>query len=92
MENLGFIGLGIMGLPMATNLVKKSNCPVLGFDLVEESKLKFSNVGGKIATDKMEIYKTSTIIFLCLPKNELIESVVKEIIEFGQKETVIITE
>ena len=31
MEKIGFIGLGLMGLPMAANLVR-GNYPVWGFD------------------------------------------------------------
>ena len=32
--NIGFIGLGNMGLPMARRLLEKSGCPVYGFDIV----------------------------------------------------------
>lgn len=34
MRQIGFLGLGVMGLPMAKNLVKKAGCPVLGYDVV----------------------------------------------------------
>ena len=29
---VGFLGMGVMGLPMAKNLVKKAGCEILGFD------------------------------------------------------------
>ena len=32
--NIGFIGLGNMGLPMARRLLEKSGCHVYGFDIV----------------------------------------------------------
>ena len=32
---IGFLGLGVMGLPMAKNVVKKCGCPVLGYDVAE---------------------------------------------------------
>ena len=32
---VGFLGMGVMGLPMAKNLVKKAGCEILGFDVVE---------------------------------------------------------
>ena len=30
---IGFLGLGVMGLPMAKNVVKKCGCPILGYDV-----------------------------------------------------------
>ena len=39
MKKIGFIGLGNMGEPMATNLVK-AGFDVIGFDLIEEAKKK----------------------------------------------------
>ena len=32
---VGFLGMGVMGLPMAKKLVKKAGCEILGFDVVE---------------------------------------------------------
>ncbi len=42
-KNIGWIGLGLMGLPMATNLVKKMNpdTKFYVFDVVQESIDKF---------------------------------------------------
>ena len=36
MKTIGLIGMGVMGLPMAKNVVEKSGCPVKGFDVVEK--------------------------------------------------------
>lgn len=90
MKKIGFIGMGIMGLPMAKNILKKSGCPVLGFDVVAASREKFEQAGGAATADAKEIYESCEVIFLCLPKNELVESTVKDIIAYGQKGTVII--
>lgn len=90
MKKIGFIGLGIMGLPMATNLVKKSNCEVLGFDVVETSKAKFAQAGGTAVDTTKTIFESCETIFICLPKNELVESTVKDIIANCKQGTTII--
>lgn len=89
MKNIGFIGMGIMGLPMAMNILKKSGCPVIGFDLMEASRKKFQEAGGVATENAKEIYQNCDMIFLCLPKNELVESVVKEIIVTAKTGTII---
>lgn len=90
MKKLGFMGMGIMGLPMATNLMKKSGCDVLGFDVVEAARAKFEANGGKATANADDIYANSDIIFLCLPKNELVDSMVREIIKKAKPGTVIV--
>jgi 2-hydroxy-3-oxopropionate reductase len=90
MKKVGFIGMGIMGLPMATNILKKSGCSVVGFDVVEASRIKFAEAGGFTVADIKEVYENCDVIFLCLPKNELVESAVKEIIAHGKKGTIIV--
>jgi len=90
MKKLGFVGMGIMGLPMATNILKKSGQDVLGFDVVEASRVKFAEAGGQATADATEIYKTCDVIFLCLPKNELVERVTKDIIAAAKAGTIIV--
>lgn len=90
MKKIGFIGMGIMGLPMAKNLLNKSECEVTGFDVFETARNRFVEAGGKTTETAEEIYKNSDIIFLCLPKNELVESTIKEIIEKAKKGTIIV--
>ncbi|WP_304508324.1 NAD(P)-dependent oxidoreductase [Anaerotignum sp.] len=90
MKKVGFIGMGIMGLPMAVNIFKKSGCPVIGFDVMEASRQKFAEAGGVATSEAKDIYENCEIIFLCLPKNELVESVVSEIMAQGKKGTIIV--
>ena len=33
MEMIGFVGMGVMGLPMAKNVAQKCGLPVMGYDL-----------------------------------------------------------
>lgn len=87
---LGFIGLGIMGLPMALNLSKKSGLKVLGYDIVQEKVDRFDD-GGGIGVDSLNmILDESHIIFLCLPSNELVEETIQNIIEKGNKGQIIV--
>lgn len=90
MGNIGFIGLGIMGLPMAINLVKKSGKKVIGFDVFAEKLNLFKDNGGIASNNIEEINSNCEIIFLCLPTNELVESSIQGIIDSGNKETIIV--
>lgn len=90
MKKIGFIGLGIMGLPMATNLAKKKTISIIGFDVVEDRRKTFEKSGG-IATEDIEaIIKSCDIIFLCLPTNGLVKNSIKKIIDTGRKNTIIV--
>lgn len=90
MKKIGFIGMGIMGLPMAINLVKKGNLDVIGFDVVESRRGTFEENGGK-STDNTEfIIENCNIIFLCLPTNDLVKANIEKVIQKGRKETIII--
>jgi len=88
-HTLGFIGLGVMGLPMATNILKKSGMPLLGSDVVPAALEKFKAVGGTPATNA-EIYAKCDVIFLSLPKNELVDSICNEIIDAKKEKAIIV--
>jgi 2-hydroxy-3-oxopropionate reductase len=91
MPQLGFIGLGVMGLPMAANLMQKGGpLVVTGFDVVEERRKLFAAAGGRVAGSVAEICGQCDVIFLCLPKNELVESTVEEIIRRARPGAVIV--
>ena len=64
---VGFLGMGVMGLPMAKNLVKKAGCEILGFDVVEKQREAFAAAGGTAVSDAEEIYKTCDVIMQILP-------------------------
>lgn len=91
MPKIGFIGLGIMGLPMATNLMQKGEfLHVTGFDVSEERRRLFSQAGGTPASSVREICGACGVIFLCLPKNELVESIVAEITAESPAGTIVV--
>jgi len=90
MKKIGFIGMGIMGLPMASNLVKKSKLEIVGFDILEEKRKIFKEIGGTPVDNTGEITNTCDIIFLCLPTNDLVKSSIQNIIDTKRKGTVIV--
>jgi len=73
MKKIGFIGLGNMGEPMATNLVK-AGFDVIGFDLIEEAKKKAERNGIQIAEDAVSASKNVDALISMLPASEQVES------------------
>ncbi len=68
----GFVGLGIMGLPMAANLAKGG--PVLGYD-VNESRFQ-GLTGVKRAGTLAEIAAQCGVVCLSLPNAAIVEEVI----------------
>ncbi len=66
MANIGFIGLGNMGGPMAQNLLKAGHA-VKGFDLVAESVQRFVDAGGRAAATAGETAADVDAIVTMLP-------------------------
>jgi 4-hydroxybutyrate dehydrogenase/sulfolactaldehyde 3-reductase len=69
MARVGFIGLGRMGRPMASNLVKK------GFDVVAHDVVPDALEGFETATPE-EIAGAAEILITMLPNSEVVRSVV----------------
>lgn len=73
MHKLGFIGLGIMGKPMAVNLVK-NGCDVYVYDINNEAVNELVTAGAK-ASGLVEIGKECEIIFTILPNGSIVYDV-----------------
>jgi 2-hydroxy-3-oxopropionate reductase len=73
MMELGFIGLGIMGKPMASHLVAAGHT-VHVCDLVEESVKHLCSLGGKACSCCREIAQKSDIIFIMVPDTPDVEA------------------
>jgi 3-hydroxyisobutyrate dehydrogenase len=69
MAEIGFIGLGHMGLPMATNLIKAGH-KVTGYDLQQSVLERFSTAGGHIARDLKGAATGKDVIITMLQKGE----------------------
>jgi len=74
MTEIGFIGLGIMGKPMASHLVKAGHT-VHVCDLAEESVKHLCSLGAKACSCCKEIAQKSDIIFIMVPDTPDVEAV-----------------
>lgn len=92
MKNIGYLGLGVMGYGMTSNLIKKSgdDTVVWGYDPVEKMRRRFADAGGKAVADARELYQACDIIFMCLPTNALVKSTITEIMDTARPGTIIV--
>ena len=87
---VGFLGLGVMGLPMSENVIRKSGCEVYGYDVVSEKLEAFSKAGGHAAASAEEVYTTCDIIMQMLPTHAIIINSVEQAVKYGKKGNIII--
>src|ERR671932_1175642 len=74
-ENVGFIGLGIMGKPMAKNLMEA------GYDLVlynrtREKAEELAPEGAEVAADPSEVGEKCSVVITMLPDSPDVREVV----------------
>lgn len=89
-QKIGFLGMGVMGLPMAKNVVKKSGLPVLGYDVVQKQMDAFQAAGGIPVSDPVEIYRECDIILQILPTHPIIRNSVEQAIRYGKPGNLIV--
>ncbi|HEX2132783.1 MAG TPA: 2-hydroxy-3-oxopropionate reductase [Actinophytocola sp.] len=75
MTRIAFIGLGIMGLPMATNLVRAGH-EVAGYNRSEPRRARFAEAGGTAAGSVAEAVHDAEVVITMLPDSPDVESVV----------------
>jgi 2-hydroxy-3-oxopropionate reductase len=66
MADLGFIGLGIMGKPMASHLVAAGHM-VQVYDLYPEPVKELCTKGAKACCSSKEVAQKSNIVFIIVP-------------------------
>lgn len=74
-RNIGFIGLGIMGKPMALNLIKAGHTLTVN-DLNQDAVKTMVEAGATAATTAKEVAENSEIIITMLPASKHVQSVV----------------
>lgn len=72
---IGFIGLGIMGKPMAKNLVRKGYKLVV-FDINEDSVRELVEFGAESAESSAEVAKRTELIITMLPNSPHVKSAI----------------
>ena len=90
MQKIGFLGMGVMGLPMAKNVVQKCGLPVLGYDVVQKQVDAFREAGGIPVEDPVEIYKNCDVILQILPTHPIIRNSVEQAIQYGKPGNIIV--
>ena len=84
MALIGFIGLGRMGRPMASNLCRK------GFELVvhdvnRAAVADLQKLGARVAGSSREVAEAGEIILTMLPNSEIVREVVHDILPVVRK-------
>ena len=73
-QRIGFIGLGIMGGPMAANLVK-AGYPVTGYNRSPAAAQRLAGLGGQAATSIAEAVRDADVVITVLPDTPDVEAV-----------------
>ncbi|MGX1773630.1 NAD(P)-dependent oxidoreductase [Nocardia brasiliensis] len=89
MSNIGFIGLGIMGSPMAGHLVAAGH-EVTGYDIGPKGLEKLKEAGGSAAASVAEAVRGKDIVITMLPQDEQIEEVFGDIVAHTEPGTLYI--
>ena len=79
MVNVGFIGLGTMGLPMARNIVRQGH-QVTGYDMSAEARANHIANGGAEASTAAEAAADAEVLVTMLPTGDIVRSAL-----FGDK-------
>jgi 3-hydroxyisobutyrate dehydrogenase-like beta-hydroxyacid dehydrogenase len=74
-NTLGFIGLGVMGEPMCSNLVRKQKLPVFGNDVHAAPIERLAAEGLKPAASIADVAANADVIFLSLPSIKEVKQV-----------------
>jgi 2-hydroxy-3-oxopropionate reductase len=72
---IGFIGLGIMGKPMAKNLLKAGH-EVVCFDVVKDNVENVVAAGAKAAASAADVASQVPLVITMLPNSPHVKSVV----------------
>lgn len=89
MAQIGFIGLGNMGLPMAVNLVKAGHT-VTGFDTVAAAQEAAGAAGIAVVATAADAAAGRDIVVTMLPNGDIVRAVFAEIVPASAPGTVIV--
>ena len=81
-QNIGFIGLGNMGLPMCLNLLRQ-NHQVVAFDLNQDLMHQAQDHGARPAQQVEEVAQDCSVIFTMLPGDQAVDRVMSKLLMVG---------
>jgi len=74
MTNVGFIGIGAMGKPMAQNLIKSGKVALHIFDLNTAAVAELAALGASPCRSPKELAELSSVMIMMLPNAAIVES------------------
>ena len=74
METIGFIGLGILGSPMAQN-IQKAGFPMVVYDIREGATRPLLEGGARLAASPAEVASLSNVTLTSVPGPQEVEEV-----------------
>jgi 4-hydroxybutyrate dehydrogenase / sulfolactaldehyde 3-reductase len=74
-EHVGFIGLGRMGRPMASNLCRKG-FDLIVFDIAAAPMADLGRLGARPATAVVDVAAAATVVMTMLPDSAVVENVI----------------
>src|SRR5215470_11904778 len=88
-EQIGVIGLGIMGSAMAANLVS-AGFPVVGYDVLARRRAVLSKAGGHAARSARDLAGRAQIVITSLPSAEALRDVAAQLAVAGNRGQIVI--
>jgi 2-hydroxy-3-oxopropionate reductase len=79
MTRIAFVGLGVMGLPMATNLVRAGHT-VSGFNRSPAKTSRFADAGGHAAGSVVDAVRDAEVVITMLPDSPDVEGVAADVL------------
>jgi len=76
MAKLGFLGLGLMGYPMARNLIRAGHEVALWSNKLEKAHRLAGEAGGRAMISPKEVANASDCVFLCVGDSEMATDVI----------------
>ena len=83
-ENIGFIGLGMMGSPMAINLLK-AGYPLAVYNRTPEKAAALKELGAEFKTDPWDVAEPGGIVMSCVSDDSALDAVVGENGELAER-------
>ena len=91
MTNIGFVGLGVMGGPMASHLSNNGyNLSVFNRSKEKSKKWLIENKEAKVCLSLKDIAINSSIIILCVGNDQDVRQVISEVADWIRPGTVVI--
>jgi len=89
-HTLGFVGLGVMGSGMCSNLTRKSGRSVVVYDPVDSAVAAAVDVGAQARDSVAAVGAEASIVFLSLPSIDQVESVCEDLLAASSRPQIIV--